>query len=106
MIHRLAAPGRHGLAILDLTQYEADTSCTQLLAWLGAEVVKIERPGLGDPGRRLRFGEDRGDALHFLSYSSNERSLTLNLRSEEGKRIFLELVPRFDVLVENFSLGT
>jgi formyl-CoA transferase len=99
-------PALEDLKILDLTQYEAGTSCTQLLAWLGAEVVKIEQPGLGDPGRRLRPDEDRGDALYFLSYNSNKRSLTLNLRSPEGKRIFLELVPQFDVLVENFSLGT
>jgi formyl-CoA transferase len=94
------------LRILDLTQYEAGPSCTQLLAWLGADVVKLEQPGLGDPGRRLRPGEDRGDALYFLSYNANKRSMTLNLRSEDGKRIFLELLPQFDVLVENFSLGT
>src|SRR5579871_5223887 len=94
------------LKILDLTQYEAGTSCTQLLAWLGAEVVKIEQPGLGDPGRHLRPGEEKGDALYFLSYNANKRSVTINLRTEEGKRIFCELVPQFDVLVENFSLGT
>lgn len=99
-------PALEDLRILDLTQYEAGTSCTQLLAWLGAEVVKVEQPGLGDPGRRLRPGEDRGDALYFLSYNSNKRSITLNLRSEEGKRIFLELLPHFDVVTENFSLGT
>ena len=99
-------PALEDLRILDLTQYEAGTSCTQLLAWLGAEVVKIEQPGLGDPGRRLRPEEDKGDALYFLSYNSNKRSVTLNLRKEEGKRVFLELVPQFDVLVENFSLGT
>ena len=99
-------PALEDLKILDLTQYEAGTSCTQLLAWLGADVVKIEQPGQGDPGRRLRPGEDMGDALYFLSFNSNKRSLTLNLRSPEGKRIFLDLVPQFDVLVENFSLGT
>jgi formyl-CoA transferase len=99
-------PALENLKILDLTQYEAGTSCTQLLAWLGAEVVKVEQPGLGDPGRRLRPGEDKGDALYFLSYNSNKRSLTLNLRTDEGKRIFLDLLPQFDVVVENFSLGT
>jgi len=99
-------PALEDLRILDLTQYEAGPSCTQLLAWLGADVVKIEQPGLGDPGRRLRPGEKKGDALYFLSYNSNKRSVTLNLRSEDGKRIFLELLPQFDVLVENFSLGT
>jgi formyl-CoA transferase len=99
-------PALEDLHILDLTQYEAGTSCTQLLAWLGAEVVKVEQPGLGDPGRRLRPDSDQEDALYFLSYNSNKRSVTLNLRSEEGKRVFLQLVPQFDVLVENFSLGT
>src|SRR5262245_6231542 len=98
-------PALEDMRILDLTQYEAGTSCTQLLAWLGAEVVKIEQPGLGEPGRRLGQGKT-GDALYFLSYNSNKRSLTINLRSEEGKRLFLELLPKFDVLVENFSLGT
>jgi formyl-CoA transferase len=99
-------PALEGLKILDLTQYEAGTSCTQLLAWLGAEIVKVEQPGVGDPGRRLQPGEDKGDALYFLSFNSNKRSVTLNLRSAEGKRIFLELLPQFDVVVENFSLGT
>jgi formyl-CoA transferase len=99
-------PALEDLKILDLTQYEAGTSCTQVLAWLGAEVVKIEQPGLGDPGRRLRPDENKGDALYFLSFNANKRSATINLRSPEGKRIFLELVPQFDVLVENFSLGT
>jgi formyl-CoA transferase len=95
-----------GLKVIDLTQYEAGPSCTQALAWLGAEVVKVEQPGVGDPGRHFRNFTGDGDALYFLSFNANKRSLTLNLRSEEGKRIFLELIPQFDVLVENFSLGT
>ena len=99
-------PALEGLKILDLTQYEAGPSCTQLLAWLGAEVVKLEQPGVGDPGRHLSPDGDNADALYFLSFNSNKRSLTLNLRSPEGKRIFLDLVPKFDVVVENFSLGT
>jgi formyl-CoA transferase len=93
-----------GLRVLDLTQYEAGTSCTQMLAWLGAEVVKVEQPGSGDPGRHTEYG--LGDSLYFLTFNGNKRSLTLNLRSEEGKRIFLDLVPQFDVVAENFSLGT
>ena len=55
-----------GMRILDLTQYEAGTSCTQLLAWLGADVVKIEQAGVGDPGRHTEYGF--GDSLYFLSY--------------------------------------
>lgn len=99
-------PALEGLKILDLTQYEAGPSCTQLLAWLGAEVVKLEQPGAGDPGRHLAPDGEGGDALYFLSFNSNKRSMTLNLRSPEGKRIFLELITKFDVLTENFSLGT
>jgi len=99
-------PALDDLRVLDLTQYEAGPSCTQALAWLGAEVVKLEQPGFGDPGRHFSHYEGAGDAVYFLSFNANKRSLTLNLRSEEGKRIFLELLPQFDVLVENFSLGT
>jgi formyl-CoA transferase len=98
-------PALEDLKILDLTQYEAGTSCTQLLAWLGAEVVKVEQPGSGDPGRHLGPDKD-GDALYFLSFNANKRSLTINLRSDDGRRIFLEVLPHFDVVVENFSLGT
>lgn len=93
-----------GMRILDLTQYEAGTSSTQLLAWLGADVVKIEQAGVGDPGRHTERGF--GDSLYFLSYNSNKRSVALNLKSEAGHRIFLEMLPKFDAVVENFSLGT
>jgi formyl-CoA transferase len=75
-----------------------------MLAWLGADVVKIEQAGVGDPGRHVERG--LGDSLYFLSFNSNKRSVELNLKSPEGKRIFLELLPRFDVVVENYSLGT
>jgi formyl-CoA transferase len=97
-------PALDGIRVLDLTQYEAGTSCTQLLAWLGADVVKIEQPGVGDPGRHTEGGDQ--DSLYFLSYNANKRSVTLNLRHEEGRRLFLELVKRFDVVTENFTLGT
>jgi formyl-CoA transferase len=98
-------PALDGMRILDLTQYEAGTSCTQMLAWLGAEVVKVEQPGVGDPGRHTaRTGGV--DSLYFLTFNGNKRSLALNLRSEEGRAIFLKLLPRFDVVTENFTLGT
>lgn len=92
------------LKVLDLTQYEAGTSCTQMLAWLGARVVKVEQPAGGDPGRHTEPGV--GDSLYFLSFNANKRSLALDLRSEAGRALFLRMVPRFDVVVENFSLGT
>lgn len=97
-------PALDGMRILDLTQYEAGTSCTQLLAWLGATVVKIEPPGRGDPGRHTEGTEH--DSLYFLSFNANKRSLALDLATLRGREIFLQLVPRFDVVVENFSLGT
>lgn len=93
-----------GMKVLDLTQYEAGTSGAQLLAWLGAEVVKIEPPGRGDPGRHTERGE--GDSIYFLSFNANKRSLALNLATPEGKSLFLSLVPKFDVVMENFTLGT
>jgi len=92
-----------GMKVLDLTQYEAGTSCTQYLAWFGADVVKIEPPG-GEPGRHT---EGPGqDSLYFLSFNHNKRSVCLDLRKPEGRHLFLELLPRFDAVVENFTLGT
>ena len=97
-------PALDGMKILDLTQYEAGTSCTQMLAWLGADVVKVEAPGRGDPGRHTERGI--GDSLYFLTFNGNKRGVALNLQTEEGKRLFLALVKRFDVVAENFTLGT
>jgi len=97
-------PALDGMKILDLTQYEAGTSCTQMLAWMGADVVKVEQPGRGDPGRHTERGF--GDSLYFLTFNGNKRSVTLNLQTDEGRRLFLELVKRFDVVTENFTFGT
>ena len=91
--------------ILDLTQYEAGTSSTQALGWLGAEIVKVEPPGRGEPGRRLGGGEDGVDSVYFITLNNNKRSLSLDLKSEQGREIFLRLVPNFDIVVENFTLG-
>jgi formyl-CoA transferase len=92
-----------GMRILDMTQYEAGTSCTQMLAWLGAEVVKVEPPE-GDPGRRA-FTRGTDDSQYFLNYNSNKRSIVLDLKSERGRALLLDLVPRFDVFVENYGPG-
>lgn len=98
-------PALDGLRILDLTQYEAGTSCTQALAWLGADVVKVERPGTGDPGRGLAVGRTTDDSEYFMNWNSNKRSIAINLASERGRELLLRLAPRFDILVENFGPG-
>ena len=90
--------------ILDLTQYEAGTSSTQALGWLGADIVKVEPPGRGEPGRRLGGGETV-DSVYFITLNNNKKSLSLDLKSEAGGGIFLRLVPNFDIVVENFTLG-
>jgi formyl-CoA transferase len=93
-----------GMKVLDLTQYEAGTTCTQYLANLGAAVYKIENPGVGDPGRAT---EGTGkDSLYFLSFNHNKKSVAIALDTAPGRELFLELVRRADVVVENFSFGT
>ena len=94
-----------GVRILDLTQVQAGPSCTQLLAWLGADVIKVEEPGVGDRTRHERATEPGLDSFYYLVFNSNKRSLTLNLKSEEGCDIFKRLVGLSDVVVENYGPG-
>jgi len=93
-----------GLRILDFTQYEAGTSATQTLAWLGADVVKVEPPGLGEPGRGLAAGPH--DRHYFLNLNGNKRSIAVDLKKPAGRDLVRRLVPRFDVLAENLAPGT
>ena len=94
-----------GIRILDLTQVQAGPSCTQLLAWLGADVIKVEEPGVGDRTRRERATAPDLDSFYYLVFNANKRSLTLNLKSEEGCDIFKRLVGISDVVVENYGPG-
>ncbi|MCY4565673.1 MAG: CoA transferase, partial [Gammaproteobacteria bacterium] len=94
-----------GLRVLDMTQYEAGTSCTQALAWLGADVVKVEAPDIGDPGRGVGRTSTKDYSAYFCAWNANKRSLALDLRSPQGREILLELAPKFDVFVENYGPG-
>jgi formyl-CoA transferase len=94
-----------GIRVLDLSQFEAGPACTELLAFLGAEVIKVEDPRRGDQGRGMGMGPG-SDSMYFLLLNLNKRSVTLNLKTEEGRELFLKMLPKFDILVENFALGT
>jgi crotonobetainyl-CoA:carnitine CoA-transferase CaiB-like acyl-CoA transferase len=96
-----------GVRVLDLTQFEAGPSCTEALAWLGAEVVKVENPQGGEPGRfslRGPSGPDQ-DSWYFLLFNANKRSITVDLKSERGLKLVQDLARRADVMVENFAPG-
>ncbi len=95
-----------GVKVVDFTQFEAGPSCTESLAWLGAEVVKIENPGRGDPGRRLRPGQPDNDPWYFHQFNANKKSLTLNLKSPRGLEIVKSLLKQADVTIENMAPGT
>jgi crotonobetainyl-CoA:carnitine CoA-transferase CaiB-like acyl-CoA transferase len=95
-----------GVKVVDFTQFEAGPSCTESLAWLGAEVVKIENPATGDPGRRLRPGQPDDDPWYFHQFNANKKSLTLNLKAPRGLEIVRELLKKADVTVENMAPGT
>ena len=95
-----------GVKVVDFTQFEAGPSCTESLAWLGAEVVKIENPAAGDPGRRLQPGQPDDDPWYFHQFNANKKSLTLNLKSPRGLEIVSSLLKKADVTVENMAPGT
>ncbi len=98
-------PALDGIRILDMTHVQAGPACTQMLAWLGADVIKVELPGRGDITRAQLRDKPGVDSLYFTMLNCNKRSLTLNTKSEEGKAIFRKLIAYCDVLVENFAPG-
>ncbi|WP_047870679.1 formyl-CoA transferase [Nocardiopsis sp. RV163] len=93
-----------GVRVLDMTHVQSGPSATQILAWMGADVVKVEAV-TGDITRRQLRDKPGVDSLYFTMLNSNKRSVTLNTKSPRGKEIFLDLVRRSDVLVENFAPG-
>ena len=94
-----------GVRILDMTHVQSGPTCTQLLAWFGADVIKVERPGVGDATRgQLRDVPD-ADSLYFTMLNHNKRSITLNTKDDKGKEVFTRLIETCDVMVENFAPG-
>jgi formyl-CoA transferase len=95
-----ASPGLlKGIRVLDLTQFEAGTTCTEALAWMGADIAKVEPPR-GEAGRT-----GFGDAFYFMMYNANKRSLTVNLKDERGLALVKEMAKKADVFTENFAPG-
>ena len=94
-----------GIKVLDFTHVQSGPTCTQLLAWFGADVIKVERPGSGDPTRAQLVDVPEADSLYFTMLNHNKRSLTLNTKNEIGKQVLERLVGKCDVLVENFAPG-
>ncbi len=93
-----------GLRVVDLTRILAGPFCSMILADMGAEVIKVETPGIGDPVRRQGAIRD-GLSWYFAAFNRNKRSLTLNLRSADGRAVLAKLIEKSDVLVENFRPG-
>src|SRR6266568_3336640 len=94
-----------GIRIIDMTHNQAGPACAQILAFLGADVIKLEEPKGGDVARRNMRDIKDSDSLFFLLFNANKRSLTLNLKTDEGKRLFKEVIAKSDVLLENFGPG-
>ncbi|MGH7224039.1 MAG: formyl-CoA transferase, partial [Gemmataceae bacterium] len=95
-----------GIRILDFTHVQSGPTCTQLLAWLGADVIKIERPGGGDITRSQLRDVPNADSLYFTMLNGNKRSVTLDTKNRKGHEILESLVKVCDVMVENFAPGT
>src|ERR671912_820757 len=94
-----------GVRILDMTHVQSGPTCTQILAWFGADVIKIERPGEGDPTRSQLRDKPGVDSLYFTMLNSNKRGITLNPKTPAGKKIFATLIEKCDVMVENYAPG-
>jgi formyl-CoA transferase len=103
-----AEPGRTALAgvrVVDLTQFEAGTSITETLAWLGADVIKIENPKGGEQGRSASSERPDADSYYFMLLNANKRSVTLNLKDQRGKQMLRDMIKEADIFAENFAPG-
>lgn len=94
-----------GVKVLDFTHVQSGPTCTQLLAWFGADVIKVERPGEGDATRKQLVDVPGADSLYFTMLNHNKRSVTINTKNEDGKKVLERLIKTCDVLVENFAPG-
>jgi formyl-CoA transferase len=94
-----------GVKILDFTHVQSGPTCTQLLGWFGADVIKVERPGVGDATRKQLVDVPGADSLYFTMLNHNKRSIELNSKNETGREVLTRLVEECDVLVENFAPG-
>ena len=94
-----------GIRVLDFTHVQSSPTCTQLLAWFGADVIKVERPGVGDITRGQLMDVPDVDALYFTMLNHNKRSITLDTKNAKGKEVLERLILSCDVLVENFGPG-
>lgn len=94
-----------GIKVLDFTHVQSGPTCTQLLAWFGADVIKVERPGVGDATRKQLVDVPGADSLYFTMLNHNKRSIELNSKNETGKEVLTRLIKECDVLVENFAPG-
>src|ERR1700759_1905868 len=94
-----------GIRVIDMTHNRAGPACPQTLGFLGADVIKLEEPKGGDVARTNMRDRTDSDSLFFLILNANKRSLTLNLKTDDGKKLFKQVIAESDVLVENFGPG-